>query len=125
MSDISIFVTIGPSSLNKKFLNFINRKASLARLNMSHVKLNKLEKKILFIKKHCSVPICIDTEGAQIRVKSNKTKIKKIKIRDKVIINKNNGNFNFYPEKVFDLLKKKDTLDVGFEGLQLKVINKN
>lgn len=68
MSDINIFVTYGPSSSKNKFLNFINGKASLARLNMSHVKLSKLEKKILFIKKHCSVPICIDTEGAQIRV---------------------------------------------------------
>jgi len=124
MTDIKIFVTIGPSSLNKKFLKFINGKASLARLNMSHVKLDKLNKRILYIKKNCSVPICIDTEGAQIRIKSNKTLLKKIKIKDKIIINKHNGNYNFYPEEVFSLLKKKDVLDVGFEGLQLKVINK-
>ena len=124
MSDINIFVTIGPSSLNKKFLNFIDGKAALARLNMSHVKLSKLKQKILYIKKHCSVPICIDTEGAQIRIKSNKINSKKIKIKQNKIINKKKGNFNFYPEEVFSLLKSKDILDVGFEGLQLKVINK-
>ena len=53
MNKIEIFVTLGPSSLNKKFLNFVNRtrEVSLVRLNMSHVSLNKLENKILFIKK--------------------------------------------------------------------------
>ena len=124
MRDINIFVTIGPSSLNKKFLNFINGKVSLARLNMSHVNIDKLEKKILFIKKHSRVPICIDTEGAQIRIKSNKVKIKNLKINNKIVINKINGNFNFYPNEVFNLLRKRDLLDVGFQGLQLKITHK-
>ena len=73
MKNINIFVTLGPSSLNKKFLNFVEGKAALVRLNMSHVNLKKLGEKISFIKKNCTVPICIDTEGAQIRIKSNKT----------------------------------------------------
>ena len=52
MSKINIFVTLGPSSLNKKFLTFIQNKASLVRLNMSHIKIHKLEKRIVFIKKN-------------------------------------------------------------------------
>ena len=51
MDKVNIFVTLGPSSLNKKFLNFIQGKVSLARLNMSHVNLEKLGEKISFIKK--------------------------------------------------------------------------
>ena len=78
MKKIDIVVTLGPSSVNKQFLNFIDNKVSLVRLNMSHVKLQKLEKRISFIRKHCSVPVCIDTEGAQIRTKINKSKIIKI-----------------------------------------------
>ena len=124
MNQIDIFVTLGPSSLNKKFLNFVKNKASLVRLNMSHINLSKLEKKIIFIKKYCSVPICIDTEGGQIRIKANRNTSKRIKLKDKIVINKQQGNYNFYPEEVFNLLKKKDILDVGFEGLQLKVLNK-
>lgn len=125
MKNIDIFVTLGPSSLNKKFLNFVKGKAALVRLNMSHVNVKKLGEKISFIKKNCTVPICIDTEGAQIRIKFNKSSPRKIKLNQKIIVKKNKGSFNFYPEEVFNLLKKKDILDVGFEGLQLKVLNKN
>ncbi len=128
MNKIEIFVTLGPSSLNKKFLNFVNRtrEVSLVRLNMSHVSLNKLENKILFIKKNCNVPICIDTEGAQIRMKtSSPEKKRNIKTKSIVKIHKHKGNYNLYPEKVFDLIKERDLLDIGFEGLQLKVIKKN
>lgn len=121
MEKIKIFVTLGPSSLNKLFLKYIDKKVSLVRLNMSHVDVSKLRNKIKFIKKNCSVPICIDTEGAQIRTKLNKITSKKIRINQRVIFNKTKGSFNFYPLEVFDLLKKGDLLDVGFEGLQLKL----
>ena len=78
MKKIDIIVTLGPASINKKFLKFINNKASLVRLNMSHIKLQNLGKIISFVKKYCSVPICIDTEGAQIRIKFNKVKLIKL-----------------------------------------------
>ena len=67
-----IFCTLGPASLNKKFLNFSNKKIDLLRINMSHVNINQLEKIIYKIRKYSIVPICIDTEGAQIRTKCNK-----------------------------------------------------
>ncbi len=117
---IDIFVTLGPSSLNKQFLTFINRKVSLVRLNMSHVNVNKLAEKIKYIKKFCTVPICIDTEGAQVRIKYNK---KKFFIKKNSIINifKKKFFLNLYPDNVFDQLKVNDILDVGFEGLKFKV----
>ena len=67
-----IFCTLGPSTLNKDFLKFSNGKISLLRLNMSHLSLEGLKKSIKFIKKNTRVPICIDTEGAQIRTKIKK-----------------------------------------------------
>jgi len=124
MKKITVFVTLGPTSLNKNFLKYIGGKVSLVRLNMSHVPLEKLEKNILFIKRNCTVPICIDTEGAQIR-----TKLKgkpKSYLRGRILnVNKDKGLFNLYPPDVFEKLKKNDSLDVGFEGLKLKVIKKN
>ena len=74
MRKINIFVTLGPSSLNKDFLKYINGKVSLVRLNMSHVGEKDLKRQILFIKKNCKIPICIDTEGAQIRTKLSRKK---------------------------------------------------
>ena len=69
-----IFCTLGPSSLNKDFLKFSNKKINLLRLNLSHINISKLESNIKFIRKYSNVPICIDTEGAQIRTKVNKKK---------------------------------------------------
>ena len=66
---IQIFCTLGPKSINKKFLKSISNQVHLLRLNMSHLSLNKLKKNLVYIKKISKIPICIDTEGAQIRTK--------------------------------------------------------
>ena len=117
-----IFCTLGPSSLNKKYLNFTNSKVDLLRLNMSHLSLNNLRKNIIYIKKFSKVPICIDTEGAQIRTKCNNIKFLKKGNNIKIFKNK---NYSFYPNSVFEKLTINDQLDIGFRGLKVKVIKKN
>ena len=69
---IEILCTLGPASLNSKFLKFAKNKISLLRLNMSHIEIRNLKKNITFIQNKTKIPICIDTEGAQIRTKVNK-----------------------------------------------------
>ena len=120
-----IFCTLGPSSLNNEFLKFSNKKIDLLRLNMSHVKISDLEKLIHKIKKITKVPICIDTEGAQIRTKVLISK--NIKKNKKFYIYKNNGNFKVYPEEIFSKFKLKDVVCIGFDNLIGKItkINKN
>ena len=115
-----IFCTLGPSTFNKDFLKFSNNKISLLRLNMSHIAINRLKRTIMFIRKYSKVPICIDTEGAQIRTKIRK--LRKYKPNQKLFIYKNKGNFNIYPSEVFDKIKKGDFLSIGFDGLEVKVI---
>ena len=119
-----IFCTLGPSSINSKFLKFVNKnKVDLLRVNMSHVSLSNLSKIIKFVRKHTHIPICIDTEGAQIRTKTVKKKFfKTLKIFK---ISKIKGSFNLYPFEIFDKLKKGDILDIGFTGLEVKILNKN
>ena len=72
MKKIKILCTLGPESLNKDFLKFANKKVDLVRLNLSHINIYNLEKIIKFVKKNTNVPICIDTEGAQIRTKTKR-----------------------------------------------------
>ena len=48
---MKIISTLGPSSINKKFLNFASKEIDLIRLNMSHLSIEKLEKNIKVIKK--------------------------------------------------------------------------
>ena len=120
MINTQIFCTLGPSSLNKKFLSFAKGKVNLLRLNMSHLSVKKLEENIKYIKKYSNIPICIDTEGAQIRTKVKKKILQK---NSKIEITKNK-NFCLYPENIFDLLKRGDILDIGFEDLKIKLNQK-
>ena len=64
---IKIICTLGPASLNSEFLKYSKKNIDLLRLNMSHQNINELKKNIKFVKKFTDCPICIDTEGAQIK----------------------------------------------------------
>lgn len=115
-----IFCTIGPASLNKNFLNSVKKKVSLLRINLSHVGLKELPKTINFLKKNSKIPICIDTEGAQIRTKVFKEKY--YKKNSKIVIKNqiNNKDLYFYPD-IFNQIKINDIFDIGFEGLKIKI----
>jgi len=121
--NIEIFCTLGPSSINKSFLKFAKNKISLLRLNMSHTNVETLKKNIIFIKKNSNIPICIDTEGAQIRIRTKITKF--FKINQKFKIFKKNDSINLYPYDVYDKLNIRDILNIGFDDLKAKVISKN
>jgi len=118
---IKILCTLGPASLNKKFLRFAKGKVTLIRLNMSHIEIKNLPSIIKFLKKNCNIPICLDTEGAQIR-----TKVKKsinYRLNQTFKIKNKSSNFNLYPNNVTKLLKINDKLDIGFNDLKVKVIS--
>ena len=117
---IKIICTLGPKSLNKKFLNFSKNKISLLRLNMSHLSLIDLKKSIKFIRRYTNIPICIDTEGAQVRTKVKKENF--LKVGQKIKISKSKKDPGLYPDIIYKKIKKKDILSVGFENLKLKVI---
>ena len=121
MSKIKIICTLGPKSVNRNLLKFFNNKVNLLRLNLSHLTINKLIQNIKFIKKNSTIPICIDTEGAQIRTKVKKEKHYKSGQNLKIL--NTGGNFCLYPENVYSQLKINDILSIGFNDLSLKVIN--
>ena len=70
---MELLSTLGPSSLNKQVIKKLDSLGvSLFRINLSHTEIKDLEKIINFVKAHSSVPICLDTEGAQIRTRISK-----------------------------------------------------
>jgi pyruvate kinase len=120
---IKIICTLGPSSLNKKFLSLAKKNGvDLLRLNMSHLSINDLNVSIKFIKKYTSIPICIDTEGAQIRTKVAKSR--NIKLGEILEINSLNKGFLLYPEDTKNKIKVNDILNIGFENLKVKITSK-
>lgn len=68
-TDARILVTLGPASLTSNTLEAIAavKRVSLLRLNLSHVVLDDLEDHIRFIQGKTDIPICLDSEGAQLR----------------------------------------------------------
>ena len=120
---IEIFCTLGPASLNKNFLNFAKNKVDLLRLNMSHIEIKNLKKTINFIRSYTKTPICIDTEGAQIRTKVKISKF--FKTGQKFKIYNHSNIINLYPQEVYYKLKNNDVLNIGFEDLKAKIIQKN
>ena len=126
-----IICTLGPSSYKKEVLNNLKKEnVDIFRINLSHTSKNDIEKKILYLKKNRVKNICLDTEGAQLRVSFSKNKIflKKNKIV-KIFCGEKKTNSNqifLYPKFDIDKVKKNTLIFIGFENLVLKIskINK-
>lgn len=124
---IKKIITLGPASFKKSVIKKIEKGTYIFRINLSHVPLNKVSYLIKKIKKATRVPVCIDTEGAQIRnqlMKNNKVFFKK---NSTITIHKNlkkgdKKNISFYPESVFKNFKKGDVLKIDFDSVEIKII---
>ena len=121
-----ILATLGPASLNKKtVLSLTNLGVDLFRINLSHTPLNDVENNIRLIQSWTNVPICLDSEGAQLRnglmVNENiifKSKFDKVKINRKNIVG-DNQNISFNPENITD------QFEVNDEAYKLTLITLN
>ena len=69
---------MGPSTLNGKIIKQISKiGVSLFRINLSHTNISELKDIITFIRKYSNIPICLDTQGSQIRTQHiHRNKIK-------------------------------------------------
>ncbi|MCP4004750.1 MAG: sulfate adenylyltransferase [bacterium] len=65
---MQILCTLGPSSMNDRVIARMEELGvSLFRLNLSHISAEQVGSQIEYLQQRTSVPICLDTEGAQIR----------------------------------------------------------
>ncbi|MDL2272117.1 pyruvate kinase [Desulfovibrio sp. OttesenSCG-928-I05] len=66
-----LLVTLGPASLSPDIIKAMSAYSPYVfRLNMSHVSLEDLPRSIRLIQEATDVPVCIDSEGAQVRTHS-------------------------------------------------------
>ncbi|MCI0400312.1 MAG: pyruvate kinase [Gammaproteobacteria bacterium] len=123
-----IFCTLGPSSLNDRVITRLEEIGiNLFRLNLSHTKLKDLANTIQYIQTISSVPICLDTEGAQIR--TGNLLQEKIYVRENSVVRihrlpvpGDSNNFNLYPDYIIDKLEVGDFISVDSSVL-VKVID--
>ncbi len=118
-----IWCTLGPSSLNDRVIGRLEELGvSLFRLNLSHTKLEKVAEIVEFIQTRTKVPVCLDSEGAQVRTSDL--------AGGKVVVRENNtirihfqrvpgdaADMNLNPENIAKQLEVGDLLKIDAEVL--------
>ena len=122
---MELLSTLGPSSLNEKVLKKLELLGvSLFRINLSHTETKDLEKIIDHIRKITQVPICIDTEGAQIRTRLKKKNFLNEGQLIKIFFNldENINSINFYPKESINQFKVGDLVFIDFNSVVVEVV---
>jgi pyruvate kinase len=122
-----ILATLGPCSLNGEVIAGMEEAGvSLFRINLSHTPIEDLEDVIKTIRSFTEVPICIDSEGAQIRTR--KLVGGKINLEEGARLNirfdgedGDSGNLSFYHGDIASKFLPGDEIDIDFYGARLQV----
>ncbi|MDP6475599.1 MAG: pyruvate kinase [Alphaproteobacteria bacterium] len=123
-----LFCTLGPASMNKRVLNRLEELgATLFRINLSHTKLEDVAAVIDFIQSHSAVPVCLDSEGAQIRTGSLAQG--SVAVQESTVICARREavagdaqTLNFYPHGIVDSLEVGDFISIDFNAMLVQVI---
>ncbi|CAN7630088.1 pyruvate kinase [Mesorhizobium sp. LjNodule214] len=129
--EVELLCTLGPASLNDKVIHWLDRVGtSLLRLNLSHTKIEDLERIITFIQKRTRIPICLDTEGAQVRTGPL--------VDGKVTVHENRFltararpvagdqfSISFYPAYIINKLQVGDFISIDFNAVLTQVVEKD
>jgi pyruvate kinase len=123
---IKIICTLGPASLNQHVIEKLtNRGVDYFRINMSHTSIEELVNHIDIIQKYSHVPICIDSEGAQVRTGvMPKESILKDRQKLTLVPGREMGNTEklfLWPEIIIEKLKVGDIIAVDFDSALLMV----
>ncbi|MFH2091031.1 MAG: pyruvate kinase [Pseudomonadota bacterium] len=123
-----ILVTLGPSSFNTEIIRQLdNEIVDLFRINLSHTALAVLEEQITYVQSLTHIPICVDSEGSQIRNHAMQdgavlfTQGSEVLIHNEEILG-DESNISFSPIRVFNDFVVGDRIRIDFNSAALKVI---
>ena len=127
-SSKEILCTLGPASLKSQIIKRLEQSgATLFRINLSHTKLQDLPQVIETIRQATDVPICLDTEGAQIR--TGEFIDGSITMRDNKIVHAHDRrvpgddtNFFLDPLAISSDLRVGDFVSIDFNSVLVQVI---
>lgn len=126
-----LLCTLGPASMNERVIKRLtDLGVSLFRINLSHTALADLQSTIELIQRHTHVPICLDTEGAQVR--NGPLAGGKVILAEHSLIRAcrldqpgDSECFSFYPDSVVEMLEVGDFVSIDFNSVLVQVIAKD
>ena len=128
---IKIVCTLGPSSLAESVLRRMDELGvSIFRINMSHTPVEDLERLIQEIRQVTSVPLCIDTEGAQMRT-GDLAGGEAVLLQGSTVtlvredIKGTESSFTLRPGESFDSLEPGTLLSVDFNAVLLLIVERD
>jgi pyruvate kinase len=123
---IKILCTLGPASFPPDVIKGLDeRHVDLFRINLSHTAPEAVEQAIASVRAVSSTPICLDTQGAQVRcgqIEPDVTLVEGTEVRlsgesligsDRVI--------PLWPDSVFEALAPGTTVNLDFDGAALRI----
>jgi pyruvate kinase len=125
---LQVLCTLGPASLKDDVIERLAaRGVDLFRLNLSHTPLEAVEPTITRIRGLCSVPICLDTEGAQVRCGRvhGGTATFEPGQRVRLVAAEDPGGVDelpIRPRATFAALRPGSSLQVDFDGVVLRIL---
>lgn len=123
-----ILCTLGPSSTNPRTIERLEQAgATLFRVNLSHTSLEDVAEVVSDIQRATDVPICLDTEGAQVR--TGRIVGGAITLRDNALVRAERelapgdvNGFNFYPPAIVSQLIVGDFISIDFNSVLVQVV---
>ncbi|MFZ3265299.1 MAG: pyruvate kinase [Terriglobales bacterium] len=128
MARRKVICTLGPTSLNPEVIQRLESLGvSLLRINLSHTAIEDVRPAIALLQKHARVPICLDSEGAQIRTGSFATEPTELKKDSIVQVHRHSvcgdvHQFNFTPVSTIELLEVGDFITIDFHAVIAEVM---
>jgi pyruvate kinase len=123
-----VICTLGPASLKPRVIRCLQQLGvDLFRINLSHTALEEVRPSIALIQKHSTVPICLDSEGAQVRTGTFTAAPTELK-KDSVVqihrhpVRGSARRFNVTPPAVLELLEVGDFITIDFHSVTAEVI---
>ena len=127
-SNKTILCTLGPASLNPETIQRLDQLGvGLFRLNLSHTRVDQLQGLIELIRANSDVPICLDTQGAQVRTGDLPDGTMMLKTDSTVTLAAAPGSGGpdevpIYPASVLPQLEVGDVISIDFNIASVQVV---
>ncbi|HXF37568.1 MAG TPA: pyruvate kinase [Actinomycetota bacterium] len=123
---IAILCTLGPASMDPGVIRGLDeRGVDLFRINLSHTPLEAVEETIGFVRSCSDTPICLDTEGPQVRcgrMASEVVLVEGARVSlTAELVEGTQDSLPLWPRSIFDALVPGSVLSVDFDGASLLV----